>query len=114
VVTVPVPDDHLRRLLALIESDDAAARERGADEATDCVRSYSPAQVGALAGTLARRAATEDNMAALEAQLHAVVELGASGLLRRDDLSALAALRHRSLSPGLAEYVTDLLDEAQP
>ncbi|MET7655129.1 MULTISPECIES: hypothetical protein [unclassified Streptomyces] len=89
---------------------DARARERAADESTDHVAAYTPAQASALATLLAATAASEKEKAALEAELHAILELTSTGHVRLDDISPLREIALDDLPPQLCEYVSDLLE----
>ncbi|MET9505061.1 hypothetical protein ABZY42_25655 [Streptomyces sp. NPDC006622] len=91
---------------------DAKVRERAADEVTDHPGAYTPAQASALATLLAATAAAEEvEDSAMEAELHAIVELTATGHVRLDDLSPLREINLDDLPPQIREYVSDLLEE---
>ncbi|MFE9678984.1 hypothetical protein ACFYO5_33550 [Streptomyces sp. NPDC006259] len=90
---------------------DAKVRERAADEVTDHPGAYTPAQASALATLLAATAAEEVEDSAMEAELHAIVELTATGHVRLDDLSPLREINLDDLPPQIREYVSDLLEE---
>ncbi|WP_318218142.1 hypothetical protein [Streptomyces sp. SCL15-6] len=89
---------------------DASARERAADEASDHVGSYTSAQASALATLLAATAASEGEESALEAELHAIIELTSTGHVQVDHLSPLREIDVDDLPPQLRDYVTDLLE----
>ncbi|MFC7639052.1 MULTISPECIES: hypothetical protein [Streptomyces] len=89
---------------------DAQARERAADEACDCVKAYTPAQASALATLLAATAAIERENSALEAELHAIVELTSTGHVGLDHISPLREIVLDDLPPQLRNYVSDLLE----
>ncbi|MFD9098988.1 hypothetical protein [Streptomyces collinus] len=89
---------------------EAAVRERTADEVTDRLSAYSPAQVSALATLLSAAAVCEKETAVLEADLHAILELMSTGHVTRDHLSPLCEIRLEELPSTLREYVTDLLE----
>lgn len=86
-------------------------REHGADESTDLLSSYSPADSAALATVLSVAAACEKDHAALEAQLHAILELTSTGHVVTSHISHLRAINLEELPTSLREYVTDLLEE---
>ncbi|MFD5269448.1 hypothetical protein [Streptomyces sp. NPDC058335] len=91
---------------------DAKVRERAADEVTDHLGAYTPAQASALATLLAATAAAEEvEDSAMEAELHAIIELTATGHVRLDDLSPLREINLDDLPPQIREYVSDLLEE---
>ncbi|MFL5999830.1 MAG: hypothetical protein ACJ736_37000 [Streptomyces sp.] len=84
-------------------------RERAADEVTDRLNAYSPAQASALATLLAGVAASEKKSSTLEAALHAILELMSTGHVTLDHVAQLQEIQLGALSPELREYVTDLL-----
>jgi hypothetical protein len=90
---------------------DAKARERAADEVTDHLGAYTPAQVSALATLLAATAASEEEDSTMEAELHAIVELTSTGHVGLDDLSPLREITLADLPPQTRDYVSDLLEE---
>ncbi|WP_189228322.1 hypothetical protein [Streptomyces flaveolus] len=89
---------------------DATVRERAADEVTDRVGVYTSAQASALATLLAATAASEGEDSALEAELHAIIELTSTGHVQVDHLSPLREIAVDDLPPQLRDYVTDLLE----
>lgn len=97
----------VRKILA----GESRVRERGADELTDRLSSYSPAQASALATMLSAAAAVEKDNAALEAELHAILELMSTGHISLDHISQLREIRVENLPPELHEFVTDLLED---
>ncbi|MEV5430231.1 hypothetical protein [Streptomyces sp. NPDC052701] len=98
------------RIARTVLEIDARARERAADEVTDHVAAYTPAQASALATLLAATAASEKENAALEAELHAILELTSTGHVRLDDISPLREIALDGLPPRLRAYVSDLLE----
>lgn len=89
---------------------DPRDRTRAADEVTDLLSWYAPAQAASLATLLASLAATEEDDTALESELNALLELTSTGHV---ELVHLAPLRERDLTttaPRLRPYVTDLLE----
>ncbi|MFI2378523.1 hypothetical protein ACH5AO_26210 [Streptomyces sp. NPDC018964] len=94
----------------MVLSVDARARERAADEVTDGVGAYTSAQASALAALLAAAAAAEEEEDALEAELHAILELMSTGHVGPDDVSSLREISLAELAPQLREYVSDLLE----
>jgi hypothetical protein len=89
---------------------DPRVRERGADVVTDLVDSYTVSEVRVLGGLLAATAAAETCHDVLEAEMHALLELGSRGILTTADLVALREIDRDSLPASLVEYVTDLLE----
>ncbi|MET7691440.1 hypothetical protein ABZT06_26250 [Streptomyces sp. NPDC005483] len=89
---------------------ESVARERAADEVTDLLSSYSSTQVSTLATLLSAVAACEKGNSALEAELHAILELMSTGHVAFGHVAQLQDIRLKELSPELREYVTDLLD----
>ncbi|MEV7736771.1 hypothetical protein AB0O75_32575 [Streptomyces sp. NPDC088921] len=85
-------------------------RERAADEVTDRLSSYSPAQASTLATLLSGVAASEKKRSTLEAVLHAILELMSTGHVTLDHVAQLREIQLESMSPELREYVTDLLE----
>lgn len=90
---------------------DSSQREQAADAVTDLVSSYSRAEVNTLAVVLAVVAAGERDYAALESELHALLELGASGFLAAEALSHLREIDKGSVPENLVGYIEDLLSE---
>ncbi|MFE7352671.1 hypothetical protein ACFU8Q_05600 [Streptomyces sp. NPDC057543] len=88
----------------------SGARERAADEVTDQLSTYSPAQASALATLLSATAASEKESSALEAELHAILELMSTGHVGLDHVSQLREIRLGEVTPELRGYVTDLLE----
>ncbi|MEW2074419.1 hypothetical protein ACFZAG_07290 [Streptomyces sp. NPDC012403] len=81
-----------------------------ADEVTDRVGAYTPAQASTLAALLAAAAVDEEEEDALEAELHALIELMSTGHVGLDDVSPLREISLAELTPQLREYVSDLLE----
>ncbi|MFJ9103784.1 hypothetical protein ACIRJM_35580 [Streptomyces sp. NPDC102405] len=99
--------DMARKLL----DADSLTRERAADEVTDRLNSYSPAQVSTLATLLSGVAASEKKSSTLEAALHAILELMSTGHVALDHVAQLREIQLGQLSPELREYVADLLEK---
>ncbi|MEV5317986.1 hypothetical protein AB0K92_10040 [Streptomyces sp. NPDC052687] len=93
----------------ILESD-ARTRERTADEVTDRIGAYTPAQASALATLLAAAAVSEKDSSALEAELHAIVELTSTGHVDVHHIAALREIDLGDLPPQLRDYVGDLLE----
>ncbi|MET7734298.1 hypothetical protein ABZT02_23435 [Streptomyces sp. NPDC005402] len=89
---------------------ESVARERAADEVIDLLGSYSPAQVSTLVTLLSAVAASEKEKPALEAELHAILELMSTGHVAFGHIAQLQDIRLDELPPELREYVTDLLE----
>lgn len=80
-----------------------------ADEVTDRLNFYSPAQVSTLATLLSAVAASEQESLALEAELHAILALMCTGHVIFDYVAQLQKIRLGELPSELRKYVTDLL-----
>jgi hypothetical protein len=89
---------------------ESGMRERAADEVTDRLSAYSPAQASAMATLLSAAAASEQENSALEAELHAILQLMSTGHVTADHVSQLQEIDLGELAPELREYVTDLLE----
>ncbi|MEU0025315.1 hypothetical protein [Streptomyces sp. NPDC006335] len=98
------------RLTRKILDGESGVRERAADEVTDLLSSYSPAQVSTLAVLLSALAACEEENSALEAELHAILELTSTGHVHVNHVAQLREIRLGEIPVGLREYVTDLLE----
>ncbi|MEU7059995.1 hypothetical protein [Streptomyces sp. NPDC046197] len=85
-------------------------RERGADEVPDRLSAYSPVEAAALATLLAAAAACEKSPSALEAQLHAILEMTSTGHVEGSHLTHLREIHLEELPEELRGYVTDLLE----
>ncbi|MEW1643074.1 hypothetical protein [Streptomyces sp. NPDC091219] len=101
-------DQLLELLRRITDSDDPVARERGADEVTDWTCSWSPAEAITLATVLSVTAACERNHTALEAQLHALLELMSTGHVVGEHLYRVREIDLDGLPAELVEYITDL------
>ncbi|MEU6663540.1 hypothetical protein [Streptomyces sp. NPDC046821] len=89
---------------------DSSSREHGADQVTDWINSYTPAEATALATVLAMSAAREKDLAALESQLHAILELTSTGYVQRDHILHLREIDPTELTTELKGYLVDLFD----
>lgn len=89
---------------------DAHVRERTADEVTDLLNSFDPAQAAAMATLLASAAVCEKTEAALEAELNAIVELTSTGNVTPWHLAPLREIDLTEIGPQLSQYVADLLE----
>ncbi|MFE4216710.1 hypothetical protein ACFVDT_19760 [Streptomyces sp. NPDC057699] len=89
---------------------ESVVRERAADEVTDHLSAYLPAQASSLATLLAAAAAFEKENSALEAELHAILELMSTGHVSVDHVAQLREIRIGELTPELREYINDLLE----
>lgn len=107
----PQQSPHLPELLRGIASDEPSERTLTADQVTDLLRSYTASDVAALAGALTACAVGEEDLTALEAQLHALLQLSTTGHLRQHHLWRLEELHSRELPADLREYLHDLLEE---
>lgn len=94
----------------MISEADAQARERAADEVTDHLGAYTPAQASALATLLAATAVCEKENSALEAELHALIELTSTGHVGLEHIAPLREIVLADLPPQLRDYVSDLLE----
>ncbi|MEC4014878.1 hypothetical protein [Streptomyces sp. H27-D2] len=102
--------DQLMKLIRQLTDPDTRQRELGADRVTDWVSSYSKTERRLLAGILSISAACEQHHGTLEAQLHALLELGASGLTNFESIAHLREIDLTTLPGSLSEYVEDLLN----
>jgi hypothetical protein len=98
-------------LIRNITHADPRVRERGADEATDSPNAYAATDVASLATVLAAAAATEQDAATLEAQLHAILELASTGHVQVAHVAHVREIEVTKFSREIQEYVTDLLEE---
>lgn len=105
-----VPADQLMELVRHVTDRDSRQRELGADRTTDWMGSYSEADGRILVGVLTIAAASERDHGALEAQLHALLELGSRGFTDFRSLSRLREIDRDPLPSNLRDYVDDLLD----
>jgi hypothetical protein len=99
--------DMIRKVL----NSEPNVRENAADEMTDRLSAYSSAQATALATLLSAIAASEEDNSALEAELHAILELMSTGHVVTHHVSPLREIRLEKLSPELGQYVADLLED---
>ncbi|WP_458243325.1 hypothetical protein [Streptomyces sp. MAI_2237] len=98
-------------LVRKITDTEPRVRERGADEATDWVSAYTAAEAGATATVLAVTAAAETDHAALEAQLHAILEIMSSGHVQGSHISQIRDIDLQDLPTQIREYISDLLED---
>ncbi|MHB9857886.1 hypothetical protein [Streptomyces sp. YIM S03343] len=105
-----IPAQLLLDLTRQLLDPEPAIRERGADVVTGMIRSYSAAEVNMLATLLSLCACREQHRDTLEAQLHALFELGSSGFLQPEALSRLREIDVHGLPNDLRAYVADLLE----
>ena len=103
--------NNLFELIQMIINSDATLRGNGADQVTDWISSYSSIEAATLASVLSITAACEKNHNALEAQLHAILELTSTGQVNTEHISHLREIHRGRLPTELQEYITDLLDE---
>ncbi|MFI9028889.1 hypothetical protein [Streptomyces sp. NPDC053560] len=96
-------------ILRNVCANDPQLREYGADTVTDLVGSYSRTEVQILAGVLSLCASSEENYETLEAQLHAILELGSTGLLSVDNIQRLREIDRAKIPVELSDYIDDLL-----
>ncbi|MFE9825490.1 hypothetical protein ACFYSH_25720 [Streptomyces sp. NPDC005791] len=89
---------------------ESAVRERAADEVTDHLSTYSPAQASSLATLLAAAAVLEKENSALEAELHAILELMSTGHVGVNHVAELREIQLEEIPADLREYVNDLLE----
>ncbi|MEV7710730.1 hypothetical protein [Streptomyces sp. NPDC088270] len=89
---------------------ESAVRERAADEVTDRLSTYLPAQASSLATLLAAAAASEKENSTLEAELHAILELMSTGHVGVDHVAQLREIRLGGLPSELREYINDLIE----
>ncbi|MBK3643903.1 hypothetical protein [Streptomyces sp. MBT33] len=98
-------------LIRKVTDTEPRMRERGADEATDWVSAYTAAEAGATATVLAVTAASETDHAALEAQLHAILEIMATGHVQGSHIPQIREIDPQDLPTQIREYISDLLEE---
>ncbi|MCX4813388.1 hypothetical protein OG601_22600 [Streptomyces sp. NBC_01239] len=101
-------DQLLGLLRQIIDPGDPAVRERAADELTDWTRSYSAAETITLATVLSATAARETSHLALEAQLHALLELTSTGHVEVAHMAHLREIDLAELPAELRGYLADL------
>lgn len=92
-------------------SHDPSGRTVAADRCVDVLGHYSSVQVRSLAVVLSSLSAIETSPEALEAQLHALLELGQTGFVAPEDLASVGNIHRVNLSQELCKYVSDLLQE---
>ncbi|MGW7210482.1 hypothetical protein [Streptomyces sp. NPDC054837] len=97
-------------LIRKVTDAELRVRELGAEEVTDWLSAYSAAEVAALATVLAAVAVSETDHSALEAQLHAILELASTGHVQAAHIVHLRDIELQGLPTELREYVTDLLE----
>ena len=102
--------NNLLELIQRITDSDPTLRGNGADQVTDWTSSYSSTEAATLASVLSMTAACEKNHNALEAQLHAILELTSTGHVKIEHISHLREINREKLPTELQEYITDLLD----
>ncbi|MGY4963974.1 hypothetical protein [Streptomyces sp. IBSBF 2390] len=98
------------QLVRTLLDPDPKVRERAADEVNDRLSAYSPAQASALATLLSAAAASEADTETLEAQLHAILELTATGHIEPGHVSQLQEIDLTKQPTDIREYVHDLLE----
>lgn len=99
-----------RRYAPRLRSPDPRVRQLAAAEASDWPDSWQPEVGRYLCGALAMAAVRERDPAALEAELHALIQLGAH--LAEPALAVLRTLDRAALPEALREYLDDLLEQA--
>ncbi|MEU4351448.1 hypothetical protein [Streptomyces sp. NPDC023838] len=99
-------------LIRDLVSSNPLDRERSADRSTDWASVYSEVDGKMLAAVLSVCAASESNHSALEAQLNALLALGAGGFTDGKTLERLRAIDRDSAPGPLREYLDDLLEGA--
>jgi hypothetical protein len=102
---------HFLNLIRNITNTEPRVRERGADETTDWLSSYTATDAATLATILAATAASEKDFAPLESQLHAILELMSTGHVQVAHISHLREIDLQALPAELREYVNDLLEQ---
>ncbi|MEV5613640.1 hypothetical protein [Streptomyces sp. NPDC052225] len=99
------------KLIQQITATTPNARSLGADQATDWISSYLPAEASTLATILSVSAAQETETSVLEAQLHAILELTSTGHVKAENITYLEEVSRESLPAELDEYLQDLLED---
>ncbi|MEV6395023.1 hypothetical protein AB0M39_09645 [Streptomyces sp. NPDC051907] len=105
---MPIPSSQLLAFVRNIAASDPKTRESAADQVTDLVSGYSAADGRVLAGVLSAAAVCERDPRALEAQLNAIIQLGA--LAEPDMVASLQTLDVEALPGELGDYVRDILE----
>ncbi|MEJ8657940.1 hypothetical protein [Streptomyces sp. MS1.AVA.4] len=100
----------MSELIRQVTDRDARKRELTADRVPDWLGSYSLADGRLRAGVLSAAAAGESDMRALEAQLNALLALGAGGLTDLECLGRLHEVDFTGWPAELVDYMHDLLD----
>ncbi|MFF3193462.1 hypothetical protein [Streptomyces misionensis] len=103
------PCEYVKMVREILDNE-PRVRERTADEVSDHLSAYSPDQASALATLLSAAAASEKDIAALESELNAILELTATGHVTRAHLTQLKEIRLDDLPREICDYVTDLLE----
>ncbi|MFI8228098.1 hypothetical protein ACIGDI_04670 [Streptomyces sp. NPDC085900] len=98
-------------LIRKVTDTEPRMRERGADEATDWVNAYTATEAGTAATVLTVTAASETDHAALEAQLHAILEIMSTGHVQGSQISQIREINPQDLPTQIREYISDLLEE---
>lgn len=109
---MPVRANELMDLVRQVTDRDPRQRELGADRVPDWLDSYSSTDAKLLVGALSISAACESDLAALESQLNALLELGAGGFTDAESVGHLRGIDLSTLPTGLSDYVNDLLETA--
>ncbi|RSS54021.1 hypothetical protein [Streptomyces sp. WAC01280] len=105
---MPVSASLILEFVRNIAASDPRVRELAADQVTDLASSYSLTDGRVLTGVLATAALCEEDPAALEAQLNAIIQLGP--LAEPDMVAILQALDVDELPGELGDYVRDILE----
>ncbi|WP_406347319.1 hypothetical protein [Streptomyces sp. NBC_00648] len=100
----------MMELIRGLVSSDARDRERSADRSADWVSAYSEVDGKMLTAVLSVCAASEPSHSALEAQLNALLALGAGGFTDERSLERLRVIDRDSVPGPLREYIDDLLE----
>ncbi|MFJ3336707.1 hypothetical protein [Streptomyces sp. NPDC086766] len=98
-------------LLRLIAHVDPKCREEGADRAADWAAGLPRSEATTLATVLAASAACEEDLGALEAQLHAILEISSTGQVNVENLQYLQQIDRTAVTEEIRQYVADLLEE---
>ncbi|MFD9437709.1 hypothetical protein ACFWBR_00030 [Streptomyces sp. NPDC060006] len=95
----------LAELIRELVSEDRRVRESGSDRVEDWMRSYSPKEARAIAGTLAMMASFEESEVCLEAQLHALSEMDTADRIGDADLTPLRDIDAAAIGAEHREYL---------
>lgn len=100
-----------REILYGLCSPDEMTRERTADSITDIVSAFAEVEAKTLGYMLSCLISTEENSAAMESQLNALVETIDHHRLSRDVFAQLESMRGHVFGDSRDEHLASLFDE---